>query len=374
MNNHSHILVIGGGLAGLCSAIHLAKSGIEVTLIEKDTYPRHKVCGEYISNEVLPYFEYLGIQIDQLQAVNISKLNISTQKGDVIQASLPLGGFGISRYTLDYHLWQMADRLGVNLINDQVTSVSYSQEKFVIGTSNTQTFICDYVIGAHGKRSSIDKTLHRAADKSPWLAVKMHYEAKFNSQEVALHNFEGGYCGLSVVENNLVNACYLVHYDSFKRFRNLESFQNEVLFGNPHLKAFFQSAIPAFDKPLTISQVNFQKKKAIDQHVFMVGDAAGLIHPLCGNGMAMAIQSAQILSQLLIKNYKGKTGFSRSVLEQQYEKEWKKAFGKRLYAGRVLQKVLLNHDMQRASYQLAKLIPSIVPKIIKQTHGELLVC
>jgi hypothetical protein len=61
------IIIIGGGLAGLSAGIHLSKKGISVTIIEKNVFPKHKVCGEYISNEVLSYFDYLDIQLSELK-------------------------------------------------------------------------------------------------------------------------------------------------------------------------------------------------------------------------------------------------------------------------------------------------------------------
>jgi flavin-dependent dehydrogenase len=67
MKTNASVIIVGGGLAGLCSAIHLSKTGTEVILIEKNNYPKHKVCGEYISNEVLPYLEWLGLNIELLQ-------------------------------------------------------------------------------------------------------------------------------------------------------------------------------------------------------------------------------------------------------------------------------------------------------------------
>ena len=103
MIHNSHIVIIGGGLAGLTSAIHLAKMQIPVTLIEKETYPKHKVCGEYISNEVVPYLDFLGIKLKDLDIVGISQLQISTKNGKLIKSKLPLGGFGVSRYRLDHH-------------------------------------------------------------------------------------------------------------------------------------------------------------------------------------------------------------------------------------------------------------------------------
>ena len=108
MNGDLHTIIIGGGLAGLTAAIDLAQSNIPVTLIEKDTYPRHKVCGEYISNEVLPYFKSLQIDIERLKPSRITRFQISTQSGKIINSALPLGGFGVSRYVLDHYLWEKA--------------------------------------------------------------------------------------------------------------------------------------------------------------------------------------------------------------------------------------------------------------------------
>ncbi len=375
MIHNSHIVIIGGGLAGLTSAIHLAKMQIPVTLIEKETYPKHKVCGEYISNEVVPYLDFLGIKLKDLDIVGISQLQISTKNGKLIKSKLPLGGFGVSRYRLDHHLWITAKKLGVQLINDQVINVDFQRDTFLVHTSNNGIFYTDYVIGAYGKRSILDKNLHRdfSQRKSPWLAVKAHYGSKFDSDTVALHNFEGGYCGLSVVENNAVNACYLVNYESFKKYKDIVSFEKNILYKNPYLKDFFENSEMLFRKHITISQINFDPKKPLEQGVFMIGDAAGLIHPLCGNGMAMAIQSAKILCDLFVANNVSKQ-YSRQEMELMYAKEWNKAFSKRLYAGRVLQKVLLHNGFQQIAQKVAKTIPAIVPEIIKQTHGKPLVC
>ncbi len=376
MNVNSHILIIGGGLAGLTCAIHLAKENIPVTLIEKDTYPKHKVCGEYISNEVLPYFDFLDIDLEVLQPVKISEFMISTQNGDVIQSTLPLGGFGISRYTLDHHLWKIAKKLKVELINDHVIDIQFKNDEFRVHTIDNTTFTSKYVIGAFGKRSTIDKVLKRgfSLKKSPWLAVKAHYQADLDENSVALHNFEGGYCGLSKVENDSVNACYLVSYNSFKKYKDIDAFQKEVMLKNKHLHSFFSEATPLFDKPITISQVNFDKKQPVEDHIFMLGDAAGLIHPLCGNGMAMAIKSAQIISELLKEDYVETVKLSRKQIETLYTKRWKATFSRRLFVGRLLQKVLLNKNAQKVSYLIAKMIPSLVPRIIKQTHGQPQVC
>jgi len=78
---NSEIAIVGGGLAGLTAAIHLSKLGYSITLIEKNTYPKHKVCGEYVSNEVIPYLNWLGIHPEILQPAQIEHLHFSTKNG-----------------------------------------------------------------------------------------------------------------------------------------------------------------------------------------------------------------------------------------------------------------------------------------------------
>lgn len=77
MRTNPDVLIIGGGLAGLASAIHLSQKGLNVTLIEKSAYPKHKVCGEYISNEILPYLLWLGADVSALHPTHISKFEFT---------------------------------------------------------------------------------------------------------------------------------------------------------------------------------------------------------------------------------------------------------------------------------------------------------
>ena len=117
------VLIVGGGLAGLSSAIHLSKQNLSVLVIEKNSYPKHKVCGEYISNEVLPYLEFLDIDVFKLGAKKIDKFQLSTTKGQLISADLPLGGFGISRFCLDEALANKALENGVEILQDVVEDI-----------------------------------------------------------------------------------------------------------------------------------------------------------------------------------------------------------------------------------------------------------
>lgn len=370
MTTNPDVIIIGGGLAGLAAAIHLSKKGLRVTVIEKSGYPRHKVCGEYISNEILLYLKWLELDIFQLRPTNITQFEFSTVSSTSISAILPLGGFGISRYALDDFLYQKALSNGCNFVQDTVTDIHYQNNIFTVKTKE-QTFISAIAIGAYGKRSNIDTLLSRnfMQKKSPWLAVKAHYSGNYPDNLVGLHNFDGGYCGVSKVEGNKINICYLANYKTFKRYKNIDEYQQQVLYKNKYLKSVFGRSELLFDIPLTISQVSFDKKKPIENHILMIGDTAGLIHPLCGNGMAMAIHSAKIVSEVVLDYYSGKIT-SRETMEKHYSTLWNKEFGKRLFMGRMLGKALESRIISQLMLKVMMNFPSLLPKIIKQTHGN----
>ncbi len=367
----SQVIILGGGLAGLTAAIHLSLNGIQVTLFEKDEFPRHKVCGEYLSKEIIPYLNSLKVDLECLNPCSIEKLQFSTSKGKLLSTRLKMGGLGLSRFALDNYLYEKAREAGCEVITDTVQNIDFSGKTFQISTLSGERFISEYCIGAFGKRSNLDKNLGRDFfnKQSGWLAVKSHYRMKgFPDDLVALHNFKGGYCGISKTENGNLNVCYLSSYRSFKKFKDINDYKSKVLRQNPRLDLFFSEAEAVFEKELTIAQVSFQKKLPVEKHIFMTGDAAGLIHPLCGNGMAMAIHSAKLVSESLIRVYH--ESLDRCRAEEIYNESWKNHFSSRMKYGRMIQKILMNSDLENLSERLIGIFPGILPGIIEKTHGD----
>ena len=376
MKTHSStfdVIIVGGGLAGLSSAIHLSKANLSVLVIEKNRYPKHKVCGEYISNEVLPYLKFLDIDVFSLGAKQIDKFQLSTTQSKLISSTLPLGGFGISRFCLDSALASKAIETGSEILQDSVEDIQFSNDEFSVTTKSEKTFKAKIVIGAYGKRSNLDVKLNRKfmKRKSPYLAVKTHVKGDFPDDVVALHNFEGGYCGVSKVENNHINLCYITNFNAFKGYKNIEDFQQKVLYKNRYLKAVFTTTNSVFEEPLSISQISFDTKKPIDHHIIMCGDTAALIHPLCGNGMSMAIRSAQMASVLIIQYFNSETS-NREALEKQYLREWNRTFKSRLKTGHVIADLFNQPRTSEVLMQGLKWFPWILPYIIKRTHGKLM--
>ena len=365
------VIIIGGGLAGLTSAIHLSKSNFKVLLIEKNSYPKHKVCGEYVSNEVLPYLNFLGFNPFEFGAKRISNFELTTHNNKSIKANLPLGGFGMSRYEMDFQLYQLAIENGVEVLQDSVLDVNFKSDIFSIETKSNQTVLSKIVVGAFGKRSNLDVKFQRKFinKKSPYLGVKLHVSGDFPEDKVALHNFKGGYCGVSKVENDHINLCYITDFKAFKKHKDINAFQDEVMFKNEALKAIFKTTKPEFKGPITISQISFETKAPIENHIIMCGDTAGMIHPLCGNGMSMAIRSAQLASLAIIDYLQGKIT-KRTELENQYTKVWKTTFTKRLKAGHIIAYLFRQNWLAPILLNLLRMFPFLLSRIIKMTHGK----
>ena len=365
------VIVVGGGISGLLTAIQLATAGIQCYVVEKKNYPFHRVCGEYISNETVPFLESRDLFPKQFNPPRIQRFQLSSVRGKNKILPLDLGGFGISRYTFDFFLYDKAKSLGVIFyLKEEVEKILFDHDRFFVKTLNRQ-LEADIVIGAFGKRSKVDIQLDRSfiQKRSPYVGVKYHIKTDHPNDLIALHNFEGGYCGISNVEDGKTNLCYLTHRENVRRFKSIKEMEEAVLFKNPFLKNIFTNSQFLFYKPETINEISFETKLPVEAHILMTGDAAGMITPLCGNGMAMAIHSAKVVSDLIVKYTKQKN-FSRALLEQQYIDAWNKLFKKRLWFGRQVQKLFGNEWASNAAVNLAINIRPLTNMIIRGTHGD----
>ncbi|MBO0934273.1 NAD(P)/FAD-dependent oxidoreductase [Fibrella aquatilis] len=366
------VIIIGGGLAGLVSAIELARAGFGVTLVERKTYPFHKVCGEYVSNEVRPYIESLGVNLALLDAARITEFWLSAPSGRLLKAPLDLGGFGISRYVLDNELYHLGLAAGVNFrLGQSVENVTFANDQCSVELATGEALMARLVLGTFGKRTKLDKTLDRAfmREPSPYVGVKYHISGiDFPNDVIALHNFPDGYCGMSAIEAGKYCFCYLTTRANVREHGTIAAMEKAVMCQNPHLRAVFETATFLYDRPEVINEVSFAPKKAVENHILMAGDAAGLITPLCGNGMAMAIHGAKLVSGLSARFLHNE--LDRATLERDYQAGWSRLFSRRLWVGRTVQNLFGQSWLSEAAIAAFGAIKPALRTVMKQTHGQ----
>ena len=368
------IAIVGGGLAGLALSIQCARAGYQTVLFEREKYPFHKVCGEYLSLENWNFLQDLGVPLSDMQLPVITRLIVSAPNGNHIETSLPLGGFGISRYTIDHLLAGIARREGVTVMEEcKVVDVLYRNNSFVLFSSKGETE-ATVAAGTFGKRSNLDvKWKRNFTQRKPnklnhYLAVKYHIKTIFPSDLIALHNFEDGYCGISQVDDNRCCLCYLTTAANLRKNKNdIEAMEKNILMKNPFLEKIFSSAEFLYKEPLTISRISFNKKTQVENHVLLIGDAAGMITPLCGNGMSMALHGSKLAYEEITQFLTGK--INRYEMETQYTQQWEKLFSGRLHAGRIIQRFFGSSTLSNIFITSVKPFPKLVSYLIRQTHG-----
>ncbi len=356
-------------------SIQMARRGHVVALIEKEQYPFHRVCGEYISLESWEFLCELGIDLTTMELPIIKTLQVSSLKGKALQHQLPLGGFGISRYLLDDLLAKIARSSGVELMeNTRVNDIVFANDIFTVQTAG-QDIHGRVVCGCFGKRSNIDVKWKRPfilASKNKlnnYIGVKYHIRGKFPTDVIALHNFSNGYCGIVKVDADRYCLCYLTTAQNLKQCGGeIDRMEETILSRNPHLRQIFKDCEKVFDIPITISAISFDKKKQVENHVLMIGDAAGMITPLCGNGMSMALHASKIAAAQVDLFLKGRQ--SRKKMEEEYGAQWQKLFARRLSVGRQIQRLVTNSRLVNLFITIMKPFPGLTRSLVKRTHGD----
>lgn len=367
--------IVGGGLAGLALAIQLAKANFRVIVIEKEAYPFHRVCGEYISFESWNFLEGIGYPLSDMDLPVIKNLVVSSPNGKIITHALLPGGFGISRYKIDAELAQIAEQSGATVRqNEKVKEILFNGRLFHVQCASF-TIKAKVVAAAFGKRSNLDVkwkrpfAMQKPGKLNNYIGVKYHVKTDAPADTIALHNFSDGYCGLSQVENNNYCLCYLTTARNLKKSGNSIAFmEKNILYRNPLLKNIFTGAVFIRKEPVTIAQVSFTKKKQVEDHVLMVGDAAGMITPLCGNGMSMALHASKLAADAITAFLRHH--ISRQQMEAVYSLQWNTLFSKRLRTGRFIQRMFGSPWLTNLFIAILKPFPKITAYLIRQTHGE----
>lgn len=314
------VAIAGGGPAGSSLAIRLAAAGFDVTLIERESFPRQKLCGEFISPECLAHFEDLGVT-DSMLARGGDRLTktIFYERGGR-SLTIPSEWFGssgalsLSRAAMDLILLERARATGVNVREStRITNLKFEGERvagiYVRGDNGSSSTIeADLVIDATGRAAVVhrmlDKKIGNAARRPPLLGFKTHMTGvDLEPGRCEIYSFEGGYGGLSFVEDGVANFCFLVKSNVAKKYGGKAgSIVAGPISENSRAAVTLRNARPVYDW-LAVAVDRFGKKElAPVPNVLTVGDAAAFIDPFTGSGMLLAFESSEILARSIIKN------------------------------------------------------------------------
>lgn len=370
----ANIIIVGAGLAGMSCGLLLNKFGHSVTILERKTFPFHKVCGEYVSNEVLPFLNYLGVAIEECGPSRLTRFKITTPAGKEFEMPLDLGGFGLSRYRFDQLLYERAIVCGIEFkTGTKVTDIKFIGNSFHVELADHTVLPADLVVGAYGKRSNLDQKLQRRFfyNRSPYMGVKYHVRTDFPTDLIQLDTFSGGYSGVCKIEDDKYSLCYLSRTENLRQHQSIAEMERKVLFQNRFLRKLYEGAEFLPQPTEVINQVTFEQKPVVENHILFCGDSAGMISPLCGNGMAMAIHSGKILAETVDGHLKNDAGLQkRAELEHSYRRAWQRQFQSRIYTGQVVQRFFLKPWLAEVGLRTFKTFSGVAVHLMKKSHGR----
>jgi flavin-dependent dehydrogenase len=348
MNNQSGILnpkpkiaIIGAGPAGSSLAIRLVGLGYETVLLEREKFPRHKLCGEFISPECLPHFKTLGVRDDMLaRGGALIEETVFYEPGgrSVTVPSEWFGGSGValslSRAEMDLCLLERAKAVGVDVREETaVSSVTLDNGSVRNVRTRDAEIEADIFIDATGRSRVLSKLIGKHSGeranghhKSPLVGFKAHLNgANIEPNRCEIYSFRGGYGGLSPIEGGLANFCFLIKASVVRELiGNTNKILEDIIFKNRRAEHALRDAVPASEW-LAVAVDSFGAKRLrIAPNAFAVGDSAAFIDPFTGSGMLMALESSEVFARCIAGQN------SLENLASGYAAEHDKTFAKRL--------------------------------------------
>jgi flavin-dependent dehydrogenase len=370
------VAVIGGGVAGSAAAALLARHGLRVILFDKGRFPRQKVCGEFLSPEGAEVLRHVGVwpQIHLHNPPLIHSLALTAGGGEA-RRKLPVPGWGVSRGLLDDALWQHAQSVGVTT-SDRAT-VAHVEGGLQRGFSLTvrqageaSTTVQSRVILCASGRQGQPWGQRRAPDgrfTRRFVGIKAHVRGVPLNGHVELHTIRHGYCGLAEVTGDVSNLCCCVEMRAFRHAGGTpERFLGSALKQNRRLRARLDAAEPLNSPWVTTSYTDRHTVTPTAAGIWNLGDAAALVAPLTGDGMGMALRTAELAATITHMGFQQTLTWEQASRE--YGRQWRREFLPRLRWGRYLEGILLRPSTAYLACLALQLMPSLTAMLYHRTR------
>lgn len=369
------VIVIGAGIAGSSTALQLARLGHRTVLMDRQEFPRHKTCGEFMSPETKEMLEVLGVDLasHKVRHSTMSRARIILPHGGEIEAPLPGQAIGISRYELDRILHQKAQAAGAEIVTKATVTGIRKSDSHVYEVDSRQgdqlvRYQARAVIGAYGtkKPRGTATAAEETRDGIVYIGIKSHYSGINVPERVELYFCNGGYIGISPIEDGKINVAALLTLDSVQGSgKSVLEILHVASQTNSRLAARLTEGTPVPGSQVSIAPLRLSDIPEPWSEFPHVGDAMLMIPPLCGDGMSIALRSALLCSSWTDKYLQGTLSYHQ--WQNGYSDEANKEFTQLLKRARRIQKLAFART-NRLYPGLARMFPGLAKYVVKATR------
>jgi flavin-dependent dehydrogenase len=327
-----------------------------VLLLEKGRFPRHKVCGEFVSAESLELLRSLtgGSFFRDCPSLDQARLFLSRRS---VSFRLPHHALSIPRFTLDSVLFGATEAQGVHAKQGTLVREVQRDGTFHVVTSEA-SYAAKAVVNATGRWSNLAP--RQPSEKTKWIGLKGHFREAQPPSSVDLYFFPGGYCGVQRVGSDAINACAMVKAEAARTLTQVFSL-------HPGLWKRSRDWEPLFPT-ITTSGLMFRSPETELEQMMLVGDAAGFIDPFAGDGISLALQSGTLAAQKLLPFLAGKISLDEA--HREYRSNYQKRFAAAFRNARGMRKVLSAPEWFRsAAMSFARLEP-VAQAVVRSTRAR----
>lgn len=295
MSTSPHVVVIGAGPAGSVAAIALARRGLPVALVERSAFPRDKVCGECVSALGLDVLARLGVSLDALGPARLTRSTLVATDGRSHTVTMPRPMAGVRRSTMDAALLDVARSLGVRV--EQPMAVTRIEPGPRVMLRDGRTIDCGQVIVADGTSALLAGRPAPTGD----FGLKAHFrDVAAPRDAIELVGLgDRTYAGLAAVDGEFFNAAWSVPAATMRRYAgDLDRLFADHVASHPWLRRSFARATRVGDW-LTCPLPRFAVRDDWPAGVIPIGNAAAALEPVGGEGMGLAMRSAELAASAI---------------------------------------------------------------------------
>src|SRR6266404_1621117 len=326
MDDNFDVAIVGAGPAGSTCATFCAQAGLRTLLIERENFPREKVCGDCLNPACSSVLDRLGLgqRVRALAQARLERVEFIAIDGQKVIVDLPEKEVAIKRSLLDELLLTRAGELGTE-IREETTATTLSRNAiWTIETNQNERFCARILVGADGRNSTVARLCNLLPrPERERIALQSHLPLPDNfGNRVVLQLLPNGYVGLSPVNGEELNVCLVA------KPRNMNA-----------LKRWATKCLGVSPTHVwrTITPLTRAALPPAHENLFLIGDAARVVEPFTGEGIYYAMRSGELAAHAIVKIIRGEdrsaTGRIRRG-EQSTLREFVRACGE-MYRGRL---------------------------------------